>query len=262
MKHVTRAQWPSGCEICEIPLTFFFLDILSFKKCSASNVDCLLSTPHTCSTIPSCSCNMHRGKCNDIAMERVRKMLCFLSFFFLTLFFLFWGFVFTLAPSLSLTENSNQNVKRKVFASPPFHLPEHTETYCVLCARLPAGSLVGEIRSCQRWSRCCSISSRQCSPTLLPTFSTCALETTRSSQRYGPFRHTHIYTHTHLMTVSSLWSRSKQNCTPPSSDPALIWKWEYSWMQSNKCGCVLSREWVAVHELQHFCNLQGDSVGN
>lgn len=116
-----------------------------------------------------------------------------------SLYFLFWGFVFTLAPSLSLTENSNQNVKRKVFASPPFHLPEHTETHCVLCARLSVGSLVGEIRSCQRWSRCCSISSRQCSPTLLPTSSTCALETTRSSQRYGPFRHTH--THTQLMTV-------------------------------------------------------------
>lgn len=70
------------------------------KQCSTSclwpsNVDCLLSTPHTCSTIPSCSCNMHRGKCNDIEMERVRKMLCFLSFFFLTLFFILRLCVYT-----------------------------------------------------------------------------------------------------------------------------------------------------------------------
>lgn len=166
--------------------------------------------------------------------------------------------MFTLAPSLSLAENSNQNVKRKVFASPPFHLPEHTETYCVLCARLSVGSLVGGIRSCQRWSRCCSISSRQCSPTLLPTFSTCALETTRSSQRYGPFR----YTHTH---TTELWAHCDPGPNKTVHLPAvtlLIWRWECSWMQSNKCGCVLSREWVAAHELQHFCNLEGDSVGN
>lgn len=46
------------------------------------------------------------------------------------------------------------------------------------------GNLGGEIRSCQRWSRCYNTSSHQCSPTLLLTYSTSALETTRSKPRF------------------------------------------------------------------------------
>lgn len=53
-----------------------------------------------------------------------------------------------------------------------------------MCVHLSVGSLAGGIQSCQRWSRCCSTSSHQSSPTLLPTSSTCALETTRSNLRY------------------------------------------------------------------------------
>ena len=47
-----------------------------------------------------------------------------------------------------------------------------------------AESLGGEIRSCQRWSRCYSTSSHQCNPMLQPTYSISALETTRSKPRF------------------------------------------------------------------------------
>lgn len=47
-----------------------------------------------------------------------------------------------------------------------------------------AGNLGGEIRSCQRWSRCCSTSSHQCSPTLQLTYSISASVITRSKLRF------------------------------------------------------------------------------
>lgn len=60
-----------------------------------------------------------------------------------------------------------------------------TLSSCVcVCVCLSAGNLGGEIQSCQRWSRCYSISSPQCSPTQQPTYSISALETTRSKLRF------------------------------------------------------------------------------
>lgn len=47
-----------------------------------------------------------------------------------------------------------------------------------------AESLGGEIQSFQRWSRCYSTSSHQCSPTPQRTYSISALETTRSKLRF------------------------------------------------------------------------------
>lgn len=49
---------------------------------------------------------------------------------------------------------------------------------------LSAESLGGEIRSCQRWSRCYSTSSHRCSPMQQPTYSISASETTRSKPRF------------------------------------------------------------------------------
>lgn len=65
-------------------------------------------------------------------------------------------------------------------------IPSHRPIVCSLfvCVLLSAGSLAGGIQSCQRSSRCCSISSRQSSPTPLRTSSTSALETTKSNRRY------------------------------------------------------------------------------
>lgn len=82
------------------------------------------------------------------------------------------------------------------FFSPLWLAHSHTHTHNIsnpctlqntlyfLCVFVSVGSLAGGIQSCQRWSRCCSISSHQSSPTLLPTSSTSASETTRSSPRY------------------------------------------------------------------------------
>ena len=83
------------------------------------------------------------------------------------------------------------------------HTHTHTHTHisnpCTLqnmlyflCVFVSVGSLAGGIQSCQRWSRCCSISSHQSSPTLLPTSSTSASETTRSSLRYWSPRRSRI----------------------------------------------------------------------
>lgn len=54
----------------------------------------------------------------------------------------------------------------------------------MLSVCLPAGSLVGGIRSCQKSSKCYNISSHQFSRTRPPTSSISASETTRSSVRY------------------------------------------------------------------------------
>lgn len=61
----------------------------------------------------------------------------------------------------------------------------HKEFCLCICF---VGSSAGGIRSCRRWSRCCSISFRQSSPMRLPTSSTFALETTRSKLRYWYLR--------------------------------------------------------------------------
>lgn len=53
-----------------------------------------------------------------------------------------------------------------------------------ICLFFSVESLAGEIRSCQRWYRCYSTSSHRCSPTLQPTYSISALETTRSKLRF------------------------------------------------------------------------------
>lgn len=61
----------------------------------------------------------------------------------------------------------------------------HKEFCLCICS---VGSSAGGIRSCQRWSRCCSINFHQSSPMQLPTSSTFALETTRSKLRYWYLR--------------------------------------------------------------------------
>lgn len=62
----------------------------------------------------------------------------------------------------------------------------HKEFCLCICS---AGSSAGGIRSCRRWSRCCSISFPQSSLMRPPTSSTFALETTRSKLRYWYLRH-------------------------------------------------------------------------
>lgn len=67
----------------------------------------------------------------------------------------------------------------------------HTSKHTVFFLCVSVGSLAGGIQNCLRWSRCCSISSHQSSPTLLPTSSTSALETTRSNLRYWSQKRKH-----------------------------------------------------------------------
>lgn len=67
--------------------------------------------------------------------------------------------------------------------------------YVYVCVCVTVGSLAGGIQSCQKWSRCCSISFHQSSPTLLPISSTSASETTRSNQRYISWCETRGHSH-------------------------------------------------------------------
>lgn len=59
--------------------------------------------------------------------------------------------------------------------------PPHAIAFVRVCAS--SGNLAGGILNCQRSFKCCSISFHLYSPMLQPTYSTCALETTRSNQR-------------------------------------------------------------------------------
>ncbi len=62
-------------------------------------------------------------------------------------------------------------------------LDQSFSTFTFVCICASSGNLAGGILNCRRSSKCCSTSFHQYSPTLPPTSSTCALETTRSNQR-------------------------------------------------------------------------------